>query len=99
MSFFRTQKRGALTYWRKPEIEILDKKDLDTPPKYKIIENYIPKYPINEGVIGKPIEGTLARGLKKRSKTRKHNKKHKTQKRHKKSKKTKKSKTYKRKHH
>jgi hypothetical protein len=44
-------------------------------------------------------EGTLALGLKKRSKTRKHNKKHKTQKRHKKSKKAKKSKTYKRKYH
>jgi len=45
------------------------------------------------------INDYVARGLKKRSKTRKHNKKHKTQKRHKKSKKTKKSKTYKRKHH
>jgi hypothetical protein len=106
MSWFkigtRKQKRGAQIIDKgKPKTDILDEKDLDTPPEYKIIENYIPEYPKIEGVIGKPIEGTVALGLKKRSKTRKINKKkHKTHKKHKKSKNgNKKSKTYKRKHH
>jgi len=105
MSWFkigtRKQKRGAQIIDKgKPKTEILDEKDLDTPPEYKIIENYIPEYPEIKGVIGKPIEGTKALGLKKRSKTRKINKKNnKTHKKHKKSNKAKKSKTYKRKHH
>ena len=71
----------------------LKKNDSTSEPETRIslgenYESYIP-------------EGTLARGLKKRSKTRKINKKkNKTHKNHKKSKKgNKKSKTYKRKHH
>ena len=68
---------------------------------YKVIENYIPEDDEIKGESSRNTpEGTVALGLKKRSKTRKHNKKHKTHKNHKKSKNgNKKSKTYKRKHH
>jgi len=69
-------------------------KHADLPDNYKRVLRLVPN--LNELV----IDDYFARGLKKRSKTRKINKKkNKTHKKHKKSNKAKKSKTYKRKHH
>jgi hypothetical protein len=95
----------------KPMSSILQRKDafyvspepetrISSSRNYEIIEGHFDPYVEIKGISTKTIpEGTVALGLKKRSKTRKHNKKHKTQKRHKKAnKKTyKKSKTYKKK--